>query len=197
MGSIQRDRQFRAAREDSEVIRQSIRSAASGRGKVSGIIHATMKTRWLTDPITSARMKRVRQTATGPEQRVQAVFRTLGLRFSTSLRSLDGRPDLCSKKHRWAIFVHGCFWHGHAHCQYATVPRRNRTAWLAKIEGNKARDRRVTNTLRKNGYAIQVIWECQTHDHNRLRRRLVAFFAKQAHCTLHNLKAITDSKSAP
>lgn len=123
-------------------------------------------------------MKRVRQKATAPEQRVQAVLRTLGVRFSTSLRSIDGSPDFCSKKHRWTVFVHGCFWHGHAYCKYATVPRRNRTSWLAKIKGNKARDQRITNVLRKNGYAILVIWECQTHDPNRFRRRLVAFIEK-------------------
>ncbi|MDO8356120.1 MAG: DNA mismatch endonuclease Vsr [Nitrospirota bacterium] len=154
-----------------------------------------MRNRWPTDPTTSARMKRVRQIATGPEQRVQAVIRTLGVRFSNSLRSLDGSPDFCSKKHRWAVFVHGCFWHGHAYCRYATVPQRNRTSWLAKIKGNKARDRRVTNTLRKSGYAVYVIWECQTHDPNRLRRRLVAFFTRQTHCTLRNLEVISKSKS--
>jgi DNA mismatch endonuclease (patch repair protein) len=138
-----------------------------------------MINRWPTDPATSARMKLVRRTATGPEQRVQDALREIGVRFTTALRSVAGTPDLGSRKYRWAIFVHGCFWHGHARCPYATVPRRNRMAWFAKIEGNKARDRSVMHTLRSKGFVTLVIWECQTHDAKRIRQRLMTFFSSK------------------
>ena len=124
-------------------------------------------------------MRLVRQSSTAPEQRVQRVLRVIGMRFSVGLKSIPGTPDLCSKKYRWAIFIHGCFWHNHANCSHATLPQRNRAAWLAKIEGNKTRDRLVIRRLKKQGYATLVFWECQTHDPNRLQKRLDSFFSQQ------------------
>jgi len=134
---------------------------------------------WPTDSATSARMRVVRQTSTAPERRAQDALRDIGVRFSVGLRSIAGTPDLCSKKFRWAIFVHGCFWHGYSNCPHATMPSRNRAAWLAKIKGNKARDHLVMRVLKKQGYATLVLWECQTHDPKRVRKRLVSFFSSK------------------
>lgn len=137
-----------------------------------------MKTTWSTDAATSARMKRVGTSATAPELRVRAAVRILGVRYRAVLRSLPGAPDLGSKKLRWVIFVNGCFWHGHRDCARATIPRRNRQAWAAKIAANKSRDRRVVRELRRAGYSVLVIWECQTFDEELLARRLRSFFRR-------------------
>ena len=144
-----------------------------------GSLRQTMKTIWPTDDLTSARMKRVRRSDTAPEQRVRDAIRATKIRFSTALQSVVGTPDFCSKKHQWAVFVHGCFWHGHANCSRSTLPLRNRALWLEKIQRNKARDRRVVRMLREQGYAVLVIWECQTYDSNRLLKILFSFFSNR------------------
>jgi DNA mismatch endonuclease (patch repair protein) len=128
-------------------------------------------------------MKRVRTSATAPELRVRAAVRLLGVRFRAALRSLPGTPDLGSKKRRWVIFVNGCFWHGHSGCSRATMPRRNRAAWAAKIGANKSRDRRVARDLRGVGFSVLVVWECQTLDEDLLARRLRSFFRRLDHAT--------------
>ncbi|MBE7481977.1 MAG: DNA mismatch endonuclease Vsr [Polyangiaceae bacterium] len=137
-----------------------------------------MKTKWPTDARTSARMKRVGKSATAAELRVRATLRLLGVRSRTVVRSLPGTPDLGSKKRRWVIFVNGCFWHGHPGCSRATIPRRNRAAWLAKIAANKSRDTRVERELRGAGFSVLVVWECQTLDAELLGRRLRSFFRR-------------------
>ncbi len=70
------------------------------------------------------------------------------------------------------MFVHGCFWHGHPGCSRATVPKRNREFWVAKFEANRERDRRVSGRLRRLGYAVSTIWECEIDRTARLERKL-------------------------
>ena len=121
---------------------------------------------------------RERYGATAPELRVRAAVRLLGVRARAVLSSLPGTPDLGSKKQRWVIFVNGCFWHGHPECSRATMPRRNRAAWAAKITATKSRDRRVARELRRAGFSVLVVWECQTFDEELLARRLRRFFRR-------------------
>lgn len=134
--------------------------------------------KWPTDPTTSKRMRSVRQSATGPELRVGSILRELGFRFRANVRSLPGKPDFCHKSDRWVILVHGCFWHSHCGCGRATVPSRNRRAWLQKVRGNQERDRKVMKELRGLGYAILTVWECETKDRIRLSRRLIRFVTR-------------------
>jgi DNA mismatch endonuclease (patch repair protein) len=88
---------------------------------------------------------------------------------------MPGSPDLVVSDRRAAIFVHGCFWHRH----YCQVKRRgpvtNGTYWRKKIERNQKRDRRVTRILRRRGWRVLVIWECQTRDQARLAKQIGAF----------------------
>src|SRR5213594_720187 len=105
----------------------------------------------LVDPETSARLARIRQKDTAAEQAVRRVLHELGLRFRVRNRDLPGAPDAANRARRWAVFVHGCFWHAHAGCYRATVPKRNREFWVAKFADNRARDRRVTRELRRRG----------------------------------------------
>jgi DNA mismatch endonuclease (patch repair protein) len=115
----------------------------------------------LVDDVTSARMGRVRQKATLPELVVRGLLAELGQRYRLHNRDLPGSPDLANRRARWALFVHGCFWHRHG-CSATTTPTRNREFWEAKFARNVARDARAVEELRAAGYLVIVVWECQT-----------------------------------
>src|SRR5262245_56966390 len=110
------------------------------------------------DATTSARLGRIRQRDTAAELIVRAMVHGLGFRFRISNRDLPGSPDLANRFRRWAIFVHGCYWHSHPGCPRATVPKRNRAFWLAKFRANRLRDERVVAMLRGQAYRTLIIW---------------------------------------
>jgi DNA mismatch endonuclease (patch repair protein) len=115
-------------------------------------------------------MRSVRQERTGPEDAVAAAIVRAGIRFRRNGRSLPGSPDLANKTRRFAIFVHGCFWHRHPGCPKATTPKTNIEFWLNKFLANLERDSRKEESLRAIGYNVQVIWECETQDADSLDR---------------------------
>jgi DNA mismatch endonuclease Vsr len=121
------------------------------------------------DPETSARMARIRQKGTKIETIVAAVLRDLGAHYRKNVKKLPGSPDFANRSKRWAVFVNGCFWHHHEGCSRATVPKSNRKFWIAKFRDNKRRDARCINRLRRDGYRVALIWECQE---NRIRGKL-------------------------
>lgn len=125
-----------------------------------------------TDPARSALMKRIRRERTKPEDAVAEILRELGIRMRRNVRSLPGSPDFANKHRRIAVFVHGCFWHGHIGCDKARIPRHNRRFWAEKFEANRARDHVKERTLRKAGYRVVVVWQCAILD-TATRRRLV------------------------
>ncbi len=114
------------------------------------------------DSARAALMGRVRQKDTRPELQVAATLRSLGLRYRKNVRSLPGSPDFANKRRRWAVFVHGCFWHRHTGCRRATTPRANREFWLEKFAANRLRDARAIRKLRSMGFKVVIVWECQT-----------------------------------
>lgn len=126
----------------------------------------------VTDPARRALMQRVRQKGTPAEIAVARACRELGLHYRLNVRSLPGSPDLANKTKRWAIFVHGCFWHQHEGCQKATMPKRNARFWRDKFEANRERDARKIDELRTAKYKVILVWQCQTADHRRLVTRL-------------------------
>ena len=130
------------------------------------------------DPATSARLARIRQKDTAAEQAVRRVLHALGLRYRIRNRDLPGAPDAANRARRWAVFVHGCFWHSHTGCYRATVPKRNRVFWIAKFADNRARDQRVVRELRSCGYRAIVVWECHVKRPERLRRRLARLLTR-------------------
>lgn len=115
----------------------------------------------VVDAATSARMRRVRRADTNAERVVRALATRLGLRYRIRNPDLPGSPDFANRSRRWAVFVHGCFWHAHARCQGASVPRRNRSYWTAKFAANKARDVLVLRKLHDMGFRTAVVWECE------------------------------------
>jgi DNA mismatch endonuclease (patch repair protein) len=127
--------------------------------------------RLITDPARRKLMQRVRQRGTPAEKIVAEVCRDLGLHYRLNIKSLPGSPDLANKSQRWAIFVHGCFWHQHPDCFKATMPKRNAKFWRQKFAANRERDARKVELLRSMGFRVAVVWECETSDRRKLCRR--------------------------
>lgn len=115
---------------------------------------------FLTQTERSERMSRIRGRDTRPELEVRHYLHRRGLRYVLNDSSLPGTPDLAFKSRKVAVFVHGCFWHGHAGCKKATIPKTRTDFWQAKIFGNQARDRRVSRALRRLGWRVVIVWSC-------------------------------------
>jgi DNA mismatch endonuclease (patch repair protein) len=126
-------------------------------------------------------MRSVRQRITAPEIALANAMRGYGWRLRRNVRALPGSPDLASKSRRIAVFVHGCFWHRHEGCRLSTTPKHNRAFWDSKFAANVARDRRNERALRGLGYSVLVVWECETHDASKLRRKLDRFRRRLLH----------------
>lgn len=123
------------------------------------------------DAETSERLSNVRQANTQPEQVLRRLLWRAGYRFTLRNGDLPGRPDLANRTRGWAVFVHGCFWHRHD-CPRATTPKRNRAFWLEKFAANKARDARNLASLRRDGFRVEVVWECELAEPDRVLKRL-------------------------
>lgn len=108
----------------------------------------------------SERMSRIRSQGTKPEMLVRRFLHGQGFRFRLHARDLPGRPDLVLPKYKAVVFVEGCFWHGHS-CQKGRVPGTNPDFWKAKIDANQVRDKRNQSALRRNGWRVIRVWECQ------------------------------------
>ncbi|MFZ5669600.1 MAG: very short patch repair endonuclease [Pseudomonadota bacterium] len=120
----------------------------------------------------SAVMRRVKGRDTGPEMTVRRLLTALGARYRLHRKDLPGRPDIVLPGRRLAIFVHGCFWHGHDCARGARTPRQNRDYWLGKIARNRARDAASAEALAAAGWRIETIWECEMRDEPALKDRL-------------------------
>jgi DNA mismatch endonuclease (patch repair protein) len=94
-------------------------------------------------------------------------------------RDVPGSPDLAYMGRRLAVFVHGCFWHGHSCKAGAKVPKTNADYWLRKIAGNIARDERHLKTLQDSGWATLVVWECEVKDTSHVKRKLAEFLRRR------------------
>ncbi|MBX7058339.1 MAG: DNA mismatch endonuclease Vsr [Leptospirales bacterium] len=128
----------------------------------------------------SAVMRSVASRDTAPERRVVAALHQMGHRFAQHDAQLPGIPDLVLRRRRLAIFVHGCFWHGHDGCKHARRPTSNRSYWDRKLDGNLRRDRSRRRQLNRLGWRTAVIWECQTRDVPSLQRRLQSILRRCA-----------------
>ena len=113
------------------------------------------------DAATSRRMAGIRQKGTKIEETVAAVLREHGVGYRKNVKSLSGSPDFANKSRRWAVFVNGCFWHHHTDCRRATIPKTNREFWSAKFATNRSRDARAACALRRRGYRVVLVWECE------------------------------------
>lgn len=106
-------------------------------------------------------MKKVRRSRTAPEEAVAEILRELGVRSRRNVRGLPGTPDFANKRRQFAIFVHGCFWHGHSPCPLAKIPKTNRDFWMAKLRANKRRDIAKVQALEGVGFMVVTVWQCE------------------------------------
>ncbi|MCE3289490.1 MAG: very short patch repair endonuclease [Caulobacter sp.] len=122
----------------------------------------------------SAVMRRVKGRDTTPELKVRRLLTSLGARYRLHRKDLPGKPDIVMAGRRLAIFVHGCFWHGHDCARGARVPKANRDYWLGKVGRNRARDVASRAALEAAGWRVETVWECEMKDEAALRARLAA-----------------------
>ncbi len=128
----------------------------------------------------SAVMRRVKGKDTAPELKVRKALTGLGARYRLHRKDLPGSPDIVLPGRRLALFVHGCFWHGHDCSRGARVPKANRDYWLAKVGRNRARDAAAREALAALGWRVETIWECDLKDATALVGRLEALLADQS-----------------
>ena len=119
-------------------------------------------------------MSRIRSRDTKPEKIVRSLLHRMGYRFRLHRKDLPGKPDIVLPKYQTVIFVHGCFWHRHPRCRFAYTPRSRVHFWQKKFADNIARDQRVRRQLRRLGWKVIVVWECQTAAESGLTRLLLA-----------------------
>jgi DNA mismatch endonuclease, patch repair protein len=114
--------------------------------------------------VRSRMMSGIRGRDTRPELRVRRFLHARGYRYRLHDPRLPGRPDVVLPRFRTVVFVHGCFWHQHSGCHLATSPDTNADFWSAKLTANAERDLRQQDVLRKAGWRVEVVWECQGQD---------------------------------
>ena len=120
-------------------------------------------------------MSKIKGRDTGPELTVRRLLHAMGYRFRLHRKDLPGRPDIVLPRFNKAIFVNGCFWHGHKGCRRATVPKTRKRFWREKIRKNKERDKRCIKELKKAGYSSLTVWECEIKDLSMLSKQIELF----------------------
>ena len=108
----------------------------------------------------SRNMSAIKSKNTKPEISVRKLLHSLGYRFRLHRKDLPGSPDIVLPKYKTVIFVHGCFWHRHENCKYASNPKTRSEFWESKFEGNIKRDKINQTNLIKLGWKIIIVWEC-------------------------------------
>lgn len=125
-------------------------------------------------------MARVKSNDTSPERAVRSLLHSLGFRFRLHRSDLPGKPDIVLSGCRAAVFVHGCFWHGHMGCSRNRRPSSNTTYWDRKLDGNKARDERNLLALSELGWRTLVIWQCEVREPAPLANKLRRFLSRRS-----------------
>lgn len=106
-------------------------------------------------------MAAIHSASTKPELKLRQALWRMGFRYRINDKRLPGSPDIVLPKYRTAIFIHGCFWHGHRDCKFYTVPKTNTAFWTSKVARNQVRDQEVWRQLEAKGWYVIVVWECQ------------------------------------
>ena len=122
-------------------------------------------------------MSRIPSTSTKPEETVRKYLFSKGFRYRKNVSSLPGKPDIVLPKYKTVIFVNGCFWHAHEGCKWFVPPKSNTDFWNKKFGYNIERDRNNYQLLRKMGWNVIVIWECEIR-HNDTKQHLDVLMKK-------------------
>lgn len=125
-------------------------------------------------------MSRIKGKDTKPEIMVRSMLHRMGLRFRLHRKDLPGKPDIVLPKYRTVIFVHGCYWHRHRNCRFAYTPKTRKDFWQQKFDGTVERDRKKAEQLRRLGWRVLTVWECDTRSPDKLDKRLKKCFDRSA-----------------
>ena len=117
-------------------------------------------------------MSHISGKETKPEIEVRKFLFQKGFRYRKNVKSLFGTPDIVLRKYKTAIFIHGCFWHKHQGCTRSKMPDTRRDFWEEKISGNVIRDKRSFKALRKNGWNVIIIWQCEIKNQADRKKKL-------------------------
>ena len=123
----------------------------------------------------SRNMSAIKSKNTKPEIAVRKLLHSMGYRFRLHRKDLPGSPDIVLPKYKTAIFVHGCFWHRHENCKYASNPQTRKEFWENKFKANVKRDKEIQEKIINIGWQYVVIWECETKNIDNLREKLIDF----------------------
>jgi DNA mismatch endonuclease (patch repair protein) len=129
----------------------------------------------LTVSQRSERMSRIRSKDTKPEMAVRRAVSSLGYRYRLHRKDLPGKPDLVFPGRRKVLFVHGCFWHAHEGCKVANLPKSRTRFWEAKFSYNRTRDKANKSALRKLGWKVLIVWECEVRNEQKLLGRIRSY----------------------
>lgn len=124
-----------------------------------------------TPEFRAENMRRIKSSGTQPELAVRRILHGAGFRYRLNRTDLPGKPDLVLPKYRLAVFVHGCFWHGHD-CKDGHRPKSNLGYWNAKLDRNLRRDAKTRDELAAGGWAPVVIWACEVREADRVKARI-------------------------
>ena len=121
----------------------------------------------------SRNMSAIKSKNTKPEIKVRKVLHSMGYRFRLHSKDLPGSPDIVLPKYKTVIFVHGCFWHRHENCKYASTPKTRKEFWENKFKLNLKRDAEVQEKIKNIGWQSVVIWECEVKNKSFLTKKFV------------------------
>ena len=124
----------------------------------------------------SRNMSAIKSKNTKPEIKVRKVLHSMGYRFRLHSKDLPGSPDIVLPKYKTVIFVHGCFWHRHENCKYASTPKTRKEFWNKKFTENKKRDSEIQEKIKILDWRSIVIWECETKNIENLRDKIIDVF---------------------
>ena len=129
----------------------------------------------LTPNERSKRMSLIRGKDSSPELKLRRLVHGMGFRYRLHVKDLPGKPDLVFPSRRAVIFMHGCFWHRHPGCKLARMPKSKSDFWRSKLEGNRERDLRNQEMLKKLGWHVLVIWECEMENIEKVSNKVREF----------------------
>jgi DNA mismatch endonuclease, patch repair protein len=124
----------------------------------------------LTPEQRRACMRAIRSIDTAPECIVRSYLHRLGFRFRLHVVGLPGKPDLVLPRYKTVIFIHGCFWHHHG-CRRSVIPKSRKSYWVPKLNNTRKRDLKHKRLLRRNGWRVITLWECELNNPKKLERR--------------------------
>ena len=125
----------------------------------------------------SRNMSAIKSKNTKPEIAVRKLLHSMGYRFRLHRKDLPGSPDIVLPKYKKVIFVHGCFWHRHKNCKYASIPKTRQEFWNKKFKTNIERDLEIQDKIKNLDWRSVVIWECETKNMENLRDKIIDVFS--------------------